>query len=61
MLMELGPVVDGNFVPDLPGKLLLQGAFAKNLKVMVGHNANEVGDLSLLNFCGQGGNKKKKD
>ncbi|KAH8800638.1 Alpha/Beta hydrolase protein [Xylogone sp. PMI_703] len=36
-----GPVVDGSFVPDLPGKLLLQGNFDHNLKVMVGHNANE--------------------
>ncbi|KAJ5679921.1 hypothetical protein N7462_008165 [Penicillium macrosclerotiorum] len=36
-----GPVVDGSFVPDLPGKLLLQGSFDPNLRVMVGHNANE--------------------
>lgn len=36
-----GPVVDGIFVPALPGKLLLQGNFAKNLKIMVGHNADE--------------------
>ncbi|KAI9794073.1 MAG: hypothetical protein M1816_006698 [Peltula sp. TS41687] len=37
----VGPVVDGTFVPDLPGKLLLEGKFAKDVKVMVGHNANE--------------------
>jgi carboxylesterase type B len=36
-----GPVVDGSFVPGLPGKLLLQGSFDKNIKVMVGHNSDE--------------------
>ncbi|KAL9106968.1 MAG: hypothetical protein Q9227_008091 [Pyrenula ochraceoflavens] len=36
-----GPVVDGIFVPALPGKLLLQGNFAKDVNVMVGHNTNE--------------------
>ncbi|KAI9770428.1 MAG: hypothetical protein M1840_003314 [Geoglossum simile] len=36
-----GPVVDGTFVPALPGQLLLQGAFDHNVKVMVGHNADE--------------------
>ncbi|KAI9842058.1 MAG: hypothetical protein M1837_007483 [Sclerophora amabilis] len=36
-----GPVVDGEFVPGLPGKLLLQGAYDKNVSVMVGYNANE--------------------
>ena len=35
------PAVDGTFVPDVPGKLLLEGRFAKNLTVMVGHNADE--------------------
>lgn len=38
----LGPVVDGSFVPDLPGRLLSRGDFAQDVKVMVGHNANEV-------------------
>ena len=37
-----GPTVGGDFVPDLPGKLLLEGKFAKDVKVMVGHNADEV-------------------
>ena len=37
-----GPVVDGFFVPALPGRLLLQGSFHKNVKVMVGHNADEA-------------------
>lgn len=36
-----GPVVDGTFVPELPGKLLLEGKFDRNLRIMVGHNANE--------------------
>ncbi len=36
-----GPVVDGTFVPALPPLLLAQGAFAKNVTVMVGHNADE--------------------
>lgn len=36
-----GPTVDGGFVPDLPGKLLLEGKFDRRLRVMVGHNANE--------------------
>ncbi|KAJ5606617.1 hypothetical protein N7510_009398 [Penicillium lagena] len=36
-----GPVVDGTFVPALPGQLLLEGNFDHNLNVMVGHNADE--------------------
>jgi acetylcholinesterase len=36
-----GPVVDGNFVPAQPGELLAQGRFDKDVRVMVGHNANE--------------------
>ena len=36
-----GPVVDGLFAPGLPGKLLLQGSFDNNLKLMLGHNADE--------------------
>ncbi|EMD00258.1 hypothetical protein BAUCODRAFT_145551 [Baudoinia panamericana UAMH 10762] len=36
-----GPAVDGNFVPALPGELLLHGQYDKNLRIMVGHNANE--------------------
>ncbi|KAK1090278.1 hypothetical protein LTR48_008595 [Friedmanniomyces endolithicus] len=38
-----GPTVDGNFVPALPGELLLHGQYDKSLRVMVGHNADEVG------------------
>lgn len=36
-----GPVVDGTFVPALPGKLLLEGKFDSCINVMVGHNSNE--------------------
>jgi carboxylesterase type B len=36
-----GPTVDSDFVPKLPGELLLHGQFDKSLKVMVGHNLNE--------------------
>jgi carboxylesterase type B len=36
------PTVDGSFVPALPGKLLLQGSFPNDLKLIVGHNANET-------------------
>lgn len=36
-----GPTVDGDFVPALPGVLLLHGQFDKDVKVMVGHNADE--------------------
>lgn len=36
-----GPVVDGLFAPDLPGKLLLQGSYDNTVNVMVGHNEDE--------------------
>lgn len=36
-----GPVVDGSFAPQLPGQLLAQGRFDKDVRVMVGHNADE--------------------
>ncbi|KFX97985.1 hypothetical protein V490_02525 [Pseudogymnoascus sp. VKM F-3557] len=36
-----GPTVDGTYVPDLPGKLLLDGKFDKSVEVMTAHNANE--------------------
>lgn len=37
-----GPTVDGDFVPALPGLLLLHGQYPKDLNIMVGHNADEV-------------------
>ncbi len=36
-----GPVLDGRFAPTSLGKLLRQGWFDKNVKLMVAHNANE--------------------
>ncbi|KAK4695303.1 hypothetical protein P7C71_g2425, partial [Lecanoromycetidae sp. Uapishka_2] len=36
-----GPVVDGLIAPAIPGKLLLQGSYDHNLKLMLGHNADE--------------------
>jgi cholinesterase len=36
-----GPVVDGNFVPDLPGKLLIEGHFHHDLNTMVAYNSAE--------------------
>ncbi|KAH9880074.1 hypothetical protein J1614_002100 [Plenodomus biglobosus] len=36
-----GPVVDGLFAPQLPGQLLAQGRFDKNVRILVGHNAAE--------------------
>lgn len=37
----IDPVVDGSFVPQLPGQLLLRGAFDKSLRVITGHNIDE--------------------
>lgn len=36
-----GPTVDGTFVPALPGQLMLQGNYNKNVTVMTGKNSNE--------------------
>ena len=36
-----GPVVDGTFVPKLPGVLLSEGKFDTELNVMVAHNSDE--------------------
>ena len=36
-----GPVLGGRFTPAPVGKLLRQGWFDKNVKLMVAHNANE--------------------
>ncbi len=41
-----GPVVDGLFAPAIPGKLLLQGSYDHNLKLMLGHNADEGLDFT---------------
>lgn len=44
-----GPTVDGIFVPALPALLLNAGAFAKDLEIMVGHNANEAPAFAPVN------------
>lgn len=36
-----GPVVDGKYVPKLPGTLISEGRYAKTLSVMTAHNSNE--------------------
>ncbi|KAI2469029.1 alpha/beta-hydrolase [Annulohypoxylon bovei var. microspora] len=36
-----GPSVDGSFVPALPGQLLANGSFHKNISIMVSHNTLE--------------------
>jgi carboxylesterase type B len=36
-----GPVVDGSFIPDYPGRLLLNGRFDSQVDILVGHNADE--------------------
>ncbi|OBT60805.1 hypothetical protein VE03_09894 [Pseudogymnoascus sp. 23342-1-I1] len=36
-----GPTVDGDYVPELPGQLLLNNKFDKSVEVMTAHNANE--------------------
>ena len=41
-----GPAVDGLIAPAIPGKLLLQGSYDKNLNIMVGHNADEGLDFT---------------
>ncbi|RDW61637.1 hypothetical protein BP5796_11529 [Coleophoma crateriformis] len=40
---NFGPSPDGTFVPDLPGKLLLEGKFDHNLTIIAAHNSNEAG------------------
>ena len=40
-LASYGPVLDGRFVPATAGRLLRQGWFDKNVKLIVAHNANE--------------------
>lgn len=41
-MFTYGPTVDGKYVPDLPGVLLLDGKFDSTPEVMLGHNLNEV-------------------
>ncbi|KKA20555.1 Uncharacterized protein T310_5419 [Rasamsonia emersonii CBS 393.64] len=50
-----GPVVDGIFVPSLPGALLWGGAFDRTVEVMVGHNANEGLEFTSPNTTTEAG------
>ncbi|RKF74924.1 Carboxylesterase patB [Golovinomyces cichoracearum] len=36
-----GPVVDGKYVPKLPGSLMSEGRHAESLSVLIAHNSNE--------------------
>lgn len=40
-LFTFGAEIDGNFIPGLPAELLQQGRFDKNVRLMIGHNADE--------------------
>jgi carboxylesterase type B len=40
-LFTYGPVVDGVFVPEQPSQLLAKGAFAKDVKILPGHETYE--------------------
>lgn len=54
-LFTYGPVVDGLFAPAIPGKLLLQGSYDHDLKLMLGHNADEglaFTDPGIMNDTG---------
>lgn len=37
------PTVDGDYVPDFPENLLLQGRYRRDAELMIGHNKNEAG------------------
>ncbi|KAL1306319.1 hypothetical protein AAFC00_005040 [Neodothiora populina] len=36
-----GPSVDGDLIPDVPGRLLARGLFDDNLRIMTAHNSEE--------------------
>ena len=39
--IKFGPVVDGDFIPEVPGVLLHQGKYDKNVELIVGHTSDE--------------------
>jgi len=45
---QYGPAIDGDFVQDLPGRELMNGRFAKNLNLMIGHNLFTTSELNLI-------------
>ncbi|KAI9846709.1 MAG: hypothetical protein M1837_003764 [Sclerophora amabilis] len=36
-----GPTIDGDLIPELPGKLQLEGRYNRDIQMMPGHNSNE--------------------
>lgn len=40
-ILQFGPSVDGDFVPDLPGRLYSEGRYYKDLNVLSAHNSDE--------------------
>lgn len=36
-----GPVIDGSYIPDLPGVLLEEGKYNKSVKIITGHCSDE--------------------
>lgn len=46
--VSFGPVVDGDYVPDIPMKLLVEGKFHRNLKSVITANTGfEVSQRNL--------------
>jgi hypothetical protein len=47
----IGPIVDGDLVPDLPGKLIMEGRFQPSLRGLVSaNNAHEVGSYKIYSM-----------
>ena len=42
LIIFVGVEVDGDYVPQSPAKLLLDGKFHRNIRIMIGQNAAEV-------------------
>ena len=45
---QYGPAVDGTYVQDLPGRELLNNRYAKNIRLMIGHNLFTPSVFSLI-------------
>lgn len=47
--VSFGPVVDGDYIPDIPMKLLVEGNFHRNLKSVIATNTGfEVSQRNLV-------------
>lgn len=42
LIISTGVEVDNDYVPQAPAKLLLEGKFHRDIRVMIGQNAAEV-------------------